>query len=114
MSRIYDRQSIRHGINGSMIINISGHIHIRTGCHHITDHALSASCTDCHSLDLPVQITVNPHIWKAIAFFYIFSKLAKSHGTGKFSHAAESLRLLPGLIGNCKHLCILKFQIICA
>ena len=114
MSGIYDCQTICHSINGSMIINISCHIYIRTGGHNITDHTLSASCTDCYSLNLPIQITVNPHIRKMIAFFYIFSKLTKSHNMGKLSHSSESLRLLPGSIGNCKHPCILKLQMICA
>ena len=85
-----------------------------TGGHNITDHTLSASCTDCYSLDLPIQITVNPHIRKMIAFFYIFSKLTKSHNMGKLSYSSEPLRLLPGSIGNCKHPCILKLQMICA
>ena len=64
MSGIYDCQTICHSINGSMIINISGHIYIRTGGHNITDHTLSASCTDRYSLDLPIQITVNPNYGK--------------------------------------------------
>ena len=114
MSGIYDCQTICHSIDGSMIINISGHIYIRTGGHYITDHTLSASCTDRHRLDLPIQITVNPHIRKMIAFFYIFSKLIKSHNMGKLSHSSEPLRLLPGSIGNCKHPCILKLQMLCA